>query len=503
MRVSTTGVLFIIAFFMMGEALAHADDSLASDDFNHSEVGRNASPDVAIPSNSTGTIRSTVWTSPDREPEEIASVPTSESANTVNVSPKIRTVQFTTKPDQETYLSSDPWNIDITGRLLMDAVYFPNQSASSRFQYGEMWNYAEIRSFRLGVAGTFGPSFEYHAEIDFEPEWSTPSLPFAWIGVKDCPFIGNLRIGQSKAPMGLEQTTLLHNLTFMERSMASQIFTPSQVAGLHQSNQYVDDSFLLQSGVFFYDDIQFSKQTPSAQTLAWDDNMGVRVGIRGVWTPVYEQEGRRLLHIGSGWHYAEPGRFASSQYATMPTNEGIALLDTGPNFSSERFNTCNLEIVRVAGPLSIQSELFVGKHDEAQYIGSLVRDDPTLYGCYVQTGWFLTGEHRSYDRQSGSFTGVALRSNLTPVRAQDGFGSGAWEVAARWDFLDMSNLEDETFGGHAGTTHALTCGLNWYWNSHARLGFNYMHAAPKSRRSGLDYVSSSCDVLAMRLQANW
>jgi phosphate-selective porin OprO/OprP len=59
------------------------------------------------------------------------------------------------------------------------------------------------------------------------------------------------------------------------------------------------------------------------------------------------------------------------------------------------------------------------------------------------------------------------------TRGEDGnwlFGRGAWEVAARWNHLD---LNDGPVRG--GVTGALELGVNWHLNNNRKVMFEYLH----------------------------
>ena len=60
------------------------------------------------------------------------------------------------------------------------------------------------------------------------------------------------------------------------------------------------------------------------------------------------------------------------------------------------------------------------------------------------------------------------------VRDEDGhlnLGRGAWEVAARYSYID---LNDEFVAG--GRAHEVTLGLNWYLCNNWKLQFQYINA---------------------------
>ena len=94
---------------------------------------------------------------------------------------------------------------------------------------------------------------------------------------------------------------------------------------------------------------------------------------------------------------------------------------------------------------------------------------PTLNfdGWYLQGTWIITGESRPYNKQNGAFANPKPRIPFS----LDGWGPGAWEVAARYSDL---NLNDHAglighpvpLGGiRGGEQRIFTAALNWYPNS--------------------------------------
>ena len=51
-----------------------------------------------------------------------------------------------------------------------------------------------------------------------------------------------------------------------------------------------------------------------------------------------------------------------------------------------------------------------------------------------------------------------------------GAGWGAWQLALRYSWADLS--DEDVFGGEG---ESLTFGLNWYWTKYARMQFNYIY----------------------------
>lgn len=57
-----------------------------------------------------------------------------------------------------------------------------------------------------------------------------------------------------------------------------------------------------------------------------------------------------------------------------------------------------------------------------------------------------------------------------------GHGWGAWQVAARWSNLSLSDKDIQ--GGRQENT---TLGLNWYWTPYSKVVFNAVHGRIRDR----------------------
>jgi phosphate-selective porin OprO/OprP len=109
---------------------------------------------------------------------------------------------------------------------------------------------------------------------------------------------------------------------------------------------------------------------------------------------------------------------------------------------------------------------------QAEYYSADPSGDP-ITGGYVQTSYFLTGEHRPYRKDFKVFDRVKPIEDFFRVSTADGvcMGRGAWELKARYSWLDMT-------AGPTGTRGNESCfdaGVNWYWNPYTRMMFEYLH----------------------------
>jgi len=68
-------------------------------------------------------------------------------------------------------------------------------------------------------------------------------------------------------------------------------------------------------------------------------------------------------------------------------------------------------------------------------------------------GWFLTGEHRAYNKSLGAFSGFAPTH---PVRIRNRTW-GALELGVRYSYIDLTDGPIE-----GGRMSILMPGVNWY-----------------------------------------
>jgi phosphate-selective porin OprO/OprP len=177
--------------------------------------------------------------------------------------------------------------------------------------------------------------------------------------------------------------------------------------------------------------------------------------------PWCRDDGRRLVHAGAGFSHQDPGEGTMS-YGSRPECHLVdTLVETG-DLRLNSVETASGEAALVWGPLSLQGEYvhcWVQELREAD-------EDPEFHGYYVYAGFFLTGEHRPYDRSDGTFGRVRPRRDFA---LGEEAGPGAWELAVRYAHLD---LDRSPVSG--GELDGLTAGVNWYLNPYTRVSLNYV-----------------------------
>ena len=148
-----------------------------------------------------------------------------------------------------------------------------------------------------------------------------------------------------------------------------------------------------------------------------------------------------------------------------------------PGLTGDR-SDYNLEAAANFGPLHLSAEYFDGEID-VDDIDVTVEAD----GYYLQAGYILTGESRSYK------TGSAVFDKVKPAGER-----GAWEVFARYDSLDVDNPSPVSVT--AGEAETLTLGINWYLNPMVKMAVNYVNVETDTAINGED----DGDAIVGRLQ---
>jgi phosphate-selective porin OprO/OprP len=365
--------------------------------------------------------------------------------------------------------------------------------------------------------GVFWDQFEYNWILAFENfqintatiGGITTGLDEFWVGAKNVPLFGTIRVGHVKAAHGLEadMTGSSRTMTFMERSSYSEAIENNInfMTGLWLGNNYFDQRATWSSSIGRAD-------SASANGAWYGDGQYLALG-RLTALPIYEADGRHLMHIGAsgGWFKAQANLgnppIAGSAANILALQARPELRDDVPaggvvNGNSNRMvSTGNLvcdhewnfgtEFLYIRGPLSLQAEYGWAWLDnvKGQSAGGIaiapalaVPGTFVFNGGYAQVAYMLTGENRSYDKRLGRLDTYYLGrrgpfTNAWFVKDENGcldWGWGAWELAARWSYVDLNDGVRGLNLIQGGKMDGLTVGLNWYLNNNLKVMFEYV-----------------------------
>ncbi len=346
-------------------------------------------------------------------------------------------------------------SIKFGGRALLDFGYVYNDAALNAQLAGGSG--AKFRSVRLFTSGTVYENFIYKVQVDWAG--GKTALKDVYVGAKNLPVLGHVKIGHFKEPFSMEEMASSRFMTFMERG-AANAFAPSRNVGMVFYDTAFDKSVTWAFGAF--------KDTDNGGT-SFDTKNEYALTGRATWNPIYGDEGRQVVHLGVSYshRFANIDQGGSVSYKSKVTNlVGSHISVTVPTRGAD---LANVELAGVLGAFSLQGEYTMSAVDTGASNRSI------LYGTYVEGSWFITGEHRPYERKKAVFGRVKPKKNWNPK----GGGCGAWQLALRYDRLD---LNDRAVAG--GELQNVAAGVNWHWTSNIRMSTNYTYSDVKDVGKG-------------------
>lgn len=391
------------------------------------------------------------------------------------------------------------FKVHIGGRVQLDAVAL-NTDDLVLGGVGDQ-DAVDFRRARLRIDGTMYETMSWVTEFDFvngvdvDPTaGATPVDPYGgdafqavvptelWWAFHEVPYAGNVRIGNQKEPIGLEHIQSSRFLDFLERSYLQDAFFGPFNNGFTPGIEVYDwnESETVTWALGGY------KNTQNVFAYDTGENEYALTG-RITCVPWSACEDRQLVHLGLGSSYrgldqdaaVSTGNIRIRSRASLrngpgPLNPNLADTNFAGRIFAENETLVAPEAALVLGPWYAQTEYVAGYLNSATFtpVGGAAVDVGQVYvhGSHVQVLYFLTGEHREYDRHEARFGRVMPAENLSLLPGRGGVdGWGAWQIGARYGYLDLNDGLIQ--GGHI---QDLTLGLNWFLNPHTKLQFNYI-----------------------------
>ncbi|MDQ3563921.1 MAG: porin [Pseudomonadota bacterium] len=401
--------------------------------------------------------------------DEANTADTAQMKQAAETLPKIET-----KGKLEISSPEGDFKFGVGGRVQVDAAWY-NEDDTDAGETTNLDSGVEFRRTRLSAFGTLWKHWDFKSEVDFAGNG---------VDVKDM-YIANtylkpftIQAGNFKEPFSLEQLTSSRFITFMERSLADA-FVPERNLGA--ALYYAGSNWTAAGGVFS------EGVTEDDEDVEIDGGEGI--GVTGRITAAPLLDSTRLVHVGGAISWRDPEESPADtllQFRQRPESHVAdqRLVDTGEFAGTEDFMRYGAEGAFAWGPGSLQAE----------YIYTDVNrniEDVSFDGWYIYGSWFLTGESRAaaYKVEKGAF------DRLKPFSNFGSGGWGAWEIAARYSTIDLS---DEDIDG--GEQDDFTFGLNWYPNPNLRLMANYVKVL--SIDDG-EFEGASPDIFQLRAQVDW
>ncbi|MFO0848485.1 MAG: porin [Gemmataceae bacterium] len=377
----------------------------------------------------------------------------------------------------------------IGGSVHYDAAWYTGSDALQYFPggVGRFQDGFNIRRGRLRAEGSMYKDYDFLFELEFfngfYPAGLTVPPGFAtvvnnlgptdaWVTVKNVPVLGNVRIGSQKEWFSLEHLNSYRYLEFMERSylfdQSLTAFNNGFSPGISAFRTWADDRFFTGIGVY-------KNTTSDVGGFGLGDGQYAVTG-RVTWLPVYCPDQQYFLHVGGAMSHRDPvdGQYRlrvrdTVRNAPLPLLNLIA--DTGV-LNTDSVTMYNVESAAVYGPVTFQGEYqTIVLSDVRQTAAGPSLGTIPFQAFYVEGMVFLTGESRTWNPKTATFNRVIPKRNFGFEDGRWCGGWGAWELAARYTYLDAT-----VRGITGGRLNNVTLGLNWYMTPNTKMQFNYDYA---------------------------
>ncbi len=337
---------------------------------------------------------------------------------------------------------------DIGGRLQADyAVYDTDGLNTDAFGGGDgLADGGEIRRARIAVKGKLWDVWNLKVQADFN---EGAELKDGWLSYNGWDSTA-IKFGQFKEPFGLEELTSSKYDTMHHESTVTQAFAPSRAVGIG-AHTVMRDMFTLNAGVF------------GEEFESDGDEDGGSWGVtgRGTFSPIHTED--RALHFGIAGSWRSPDQadgFGAVDGSLETHVDEPELISTG-GFNADDFTLLGLEAAGVWNRFSLQGEYM------RQEVSRPMGGDLSFDGYYVMASVFLTDDRRPYDFKPGDF------DKVNPKNKVGKGGYGAWEIAARFSSLDLSDADVINPGITGGELDNVSLALNWYANKNVRFLVSY------------------------------
>ena len=244
------------------------------------------------------------------------------------------------------------WNVKIDGDVGNINADRELQAAFS----GLGDDHADLRRLNLALMGRWIGVLEYKLEVDFS---DARSIKDEWIRFTGNETLRHFIFGHVKEPFSLENLTSSTYTTFMERSLPTVAFSPGRNLGAVAVGTARGGALTWSFGYY----LNTGSTSLNGQGKdKFSEGNGGDLAIRVTGLPQYEEDGRRLMHLGFSWsHGFRDGdrEDPNAQLRTRPESflTDVRLVDTG-NLVNHRRDLVAIETAWVNGPLSFQGEYF-------------------------------------------------------------------------------------------------------------------------------------------------
>ena len=350
-------------------------------------------------------------------------------------------------------------NMKISGRVQLDGRTFDNEASDD---ITDTW---DIRRAYLGVSGTFNKYYGYKINGSFGSASST-SLDVAQFDLKYFK-PAQLRFGQFKTPMSLEERTSSRFINFTERSYVNNgILTTAKQQGVMLFGTPMKG---LNYGLAMVNGYGQNVDMADAD----DDGFKYIAHVDADLATMNKWK-NKVFHVGFNYatqDNADISLLTSGSQSTLGKGqEFFGLVDPTGELDTSTFG---LEFAGANGPFKVQAEYAKTELDTDA-------NNQDINAYYLEAGWLISGESYADSYKSSSDGGKFDRIKPAQAFNPTNFTGGAWELMAGVSKFDASDVTTTS----AGFTRAATdtseadswrVGLKFIPDANTRILVNYIN----------------------------
>lgn len=334
----------------------------------------------------------------------------------------------------------------IGGRLLVDTAWYDADESP-------MGSGTAFRDVRLEASGTMYRDWSYIFQYDFtgDGEGGVKDAKIGYHGFKPAGKELSSFIGNQFQPFGLEGQQSGKYKLFME------LTPPTTLLGAGARRVGIREDLI---GSNWRWSFAVAQNPLGSRATDANRNDAVDVATQLNINPI--QEKQHVLSLGASLRH-QSSNDSDAQRLRVRAQTDISPfrpVDTG-EFISDGFTAVGVHGLYQNGPFELWSEYLRQKYDSIEG-GAADGEKPVFTGGYVMAGYMLTGEVRAYDSKNNLFGAT------TPARGLSQGGIGAWQLAAGYSTLDLSDA-----GIDGGEMDMLLLGINWFPQQRLRFSMEY------------------------------
>ncbi|PSR03548.1 MAG: hypothetical protein BRD50_05720 [Bacteroidetes bacterium SW_11_45_7] len=304
-----------------------------------------------------------------------------------------------------------------------------------------------LRRARLYMKGVLHDHIKYKVQFEFAE--GNVAMKDVFLTIRHILGIRNMTIGHFKEPFLQDYLSSSKTLMFLSRALPVNM-APKRNAGVMFHRSIFDPRLKWYGGVFTAVGELFN-------TTSVGSNLSITNRVVGL--PLWQDEGKHLLHIGASYSLRQPPNgdvdITVSPESAMPGN-----YLTPPTFSPvSQQHLIGGELTWHYGAFTIQGEYTEARAIASrQKIGSL-----PIRSYHGQLSWMINGQ-RQYDPGAMTLDKVNVDNSLMDKEG----GKGALELAARFSAFHLPG-----WPYNYQSLKNLTVGINWYLTPGIKMAGNY------------------------------